>query len=154
MHKNNQNPHETLFFFPSSSLNIQFLLQLRNFISNQNYFLTMDNPIEVNDDGVKLKPEIMEPEKFYHCIFKEKVILVFKDHQDFLNCFEIEEKELVDKISSSSDEDVNSILESYIKKEKLKKLLSFLSSGIFSINLAFSKFTPLENAKILSFEIP
>ena len=81
----------------------------------------MDNPIEVNDDGIKLKPEIMEPEKFYHCIFKEKVILVFKDHQDFLNCFEIEEKELVDKISSSSDEDVNSILESYIEKEKLKK---------------------------------
>ena len=81
----------------------------------------MDNPIEVNDDGVKLKPEIMEPEKLYHCVFKEKIILVFKDHQDFLNCFEIEEKELVDKISSSSDKDVNSMLESYIEKEKLKK---------------------------------
>ena len=81
----------------------------------------MDNPIEVNDDGVKLKPEIMEPEKLYHCVFKEKIILVFKDHQDFLYCFEIEEKELVDRISSSSDEDVNSILESYIEKEKLKK---------------------------------
>ena len=81
----------------------------------------MDNPIEVNDDGVKLKPEIMEPENLYHCVFKEKIILVFKDHQDFLNCFEIEEKELVDKISSSSDKDVNSILESYIEKEKLKK---------------------------------
>ena len=80
----------------------------------------MDYPIEVNDDGVKLKPEIMEPEKLYHCVFKEKIILVFKDHQDFLNCFEIEEKELVDKISSSSDEDVNSILESYIKKRSLK----------------------------------
>ena len=81
----------------------------------------MDNPIEVNDDGIKLKPEIMEPEKLYHCVFKEKIILVFKDHQDFLNCFEIEEKELVDRISSSSEEDVNSILESYIEKEKLKK---------------------------------
>ncbi len=81
----------------------------------------MDYPIEVNDDGVKLKPEIMKPEKLYHCVFKEKIILVFKDHQDFLNCFEIEEKELVDRISSSSDEDVNSILESYIEKEKLKK---------------------------------
>ena len=81
----------------------------------------MDNPIEVNDDGIKLKPEIMEAEKFYHCIFKEKIILVFKDHQDFLNCFEIEEKELVDKIRTSSVEDVSSILESYIEKEKLKK---------------------------------
>ena len=81
----------------------------------------MESPIEVNDDGVKVKPEIMENEKFYHCIFKDKVILVFKDHQEFLNCFEIEEKELVDKIKSSNEEDIHSILESYIEKEKLKK---------------------------------
>ena len=81
----------------------------------------MDSPIEANDDGVKLKPEIMENEKIYYCIFKEKVILVFKDHQDFLNCFEIEEKEIVDKVKSSKDENINSILESYIEKEKLKK---------------------------------
>ena len=55
----------------------------------------MDSAIEVNDEGVKINPEIMENEKFYHCIFNDKVILVFKDHQEFLNCFEIEEKEIV-----------------------------------------------------------
>ena len=81
----------------------------------------MDSPIEANDDGVKIKPEIMENEKIYHCIFKEKIILVFKDHQDFLNCFEIEEKEIVEKVKSSKDDDINPILESYIEKEKLKK---------------------------------
>ena len=80
----------------------------------------MDSAIEVNDEGVKINPEIMENEKFYHCIFKDKVILVFKDHQEFLNCFEIEEKEIVEKIKSSNDVNVNSILESYIEKEKLK----------------------------------
>ncbi len=103
------------------SFKIQFLLQLRNFISELYYSCIMDSPIEVNDDGVKLKPEIMEPEKFYHCIFKEKVILVFKDHQEFLNCFEIEESDIVEKIKSSKDEDIHSVLESYIEKEKLKK---------------------------------
>ncbi len=81
----------------------------------------MDSAIEVNDEGVKINPEIMENEKFYHCIFKDKVILVFKDHQEFLNCFEIEEKEIVEQIKSSNDVNVNSILESYIEKEKLKK---------------------------------
>ena len=100
----------------------QFLLQLRNFISELYFSCIMESPIEVNDDGVKLKPEIMEPEKFYHCIFKEKVILVFKDHQEFLNCFEIEESDIVEKIKSSKDEDIHSVLESYIEKEKLKKL--------------------------------
>ena len=103
------------------SFKIQFLLQLRNFISELYYSCIMESPIEVNDDGVKLKPEIVEPEKFYNCIFKEKVILVFKDHQEFLNCFEIEESDIVEKIKSSKDGDIHSVLESYIEKEKLKK---------------------------------
>ena len=80
----------------------------------------MDSAIEVNDDGVKVNPEIMENEKFYHCIFKDKVILVFKDHQEFLNCFEIEEKEIVDKIKSSKDDDVHSILNLTLKNRSLK----------------------------------
>ena len=100
---------------------IQFLLQLRNVISESELSTLMDSAIEVNDDGVKVNPEIMENEKFYHCVFNDKVILVFKDHQEFLNCFEIEEKEIVEKIKSSKDDDVHSILESYIEKQKLKK---------------------------------
>jgi len=100
---------------------IQFLLQLRNVISESELSTLMDSAIEVNDDGVKVNPEIMENEKFYHCIFNDKVILVFKDHQEFLNCFEIEEKEIVEQIKSSKAEDIHSILESYIQKEKLKK---------------------------------
>ena len=81
----------------------------------------MKDEITVNDDGVKLKPEIMEKEKLYHCIFKDKIILAFKDHQDFLNCFEIEESEIVDKIKLSDDEDIEMILEDYIEKKNLKK---------------------------------
>ncbi len=81
----------------------------------------MSEPITANNDGVKLKPEIMEKEKLYHCIFNDKIILAFKDHQDFLNCFEIEEVEIVNKIKSADGKDVGSILEDYIEKENLKK---------------------------------
>ena len=81
----------------------------------------MSDEISVNDDGVKFKPEIMEKEKLYHCMFNDKIILAFKDHQDFLNCFEIEESEIVDKIKSSDKGDIEMILEDYIEKENLKK---------------------------------
>ena len=81
----------------------------------------MTDAISVNDDGVKLKPEIMEKEKLYHCVFNNKIILAFKDHQDFLNCFEIEESEIVNRIKSADDKDVSLILEEYIEKENLKK---------------------------------
>lgn len=78
------------------------------------------DPISVSDNGVNLKPELMEKEKLYHCIFKNKIILVFKDSQDFLNCYEIEEESLVNKVKNSKNEDVAKIFEEYIEQQNLK----------------------------------
>ena len=80
----------------------------------------MTEPLVANNDGVNVKPELMEKEKLYHCIFNEKVILAYKDHQDFLNCYEIEEIDLVQKIKSNVDQNIDSILEDYMEKTNLK----------------------------------
>ena len=81
----------------------------------------MDYPITVNEDGIKIKPEKMENEKLYHCIFKKKVLLVFKDSQDFLNCYEIEEEELVNEIKNcKNSEEIEKIFENYIGQEDIK----------------------------------
>jgi len=56
----------------------------------------MDYPLSTGKDGIKIKPEKMESEKLYHCVYNDKVFLVYKDEQHFLNCYEIEEKELVE----------------------------------------------------------
>ncbi|MFQ5572839.1 MAG: hypothetical protein ACE5EJ_01165 [Nitrosopumilaceae archaeon] len=81
----------------------------------------MTNPITAGDDGIKIKPELMEKEKLYHCIFQDKVLLVYKDSQDVLNCYEIEEKELVEKVKQNSGNDsLEKIFEEYIERENLK----------------------------------
>ncbi|MCV0391906.1 MAG: hypothetical protein K5790_01285 [Nitrosopumilus sp.] len=81
----------------------------------------MDYPVSVDDKGINLKPEKMEKEKLYHCIFKEKAILIFKDSQDVLNCYEIEEKELVDKIRICNNEvDLEKLFDDYLKSQNLK----------------------------------
>jgi hypothetical protein len=49
----------------------------------------MEYPVSADENGVNLKPEKMEKEKLYHCIFKNKAMLIFKDSQDVLNCYEI-----------------------------------------------------------------
>ncbi len=80
----------------------------------------MDAPVTSEKDGIKVKPELMEKEKLYHCIFRDKVIIVFKDSQDVLQCYEIEEKELVDKVKTcQNNDDIEKIFEEYIKKENL-----------------------------------
>ena len=81
----------------------------------------MDSPLSVGDNGINIKPEKMEKEKLYHCIFKNKIILVFKDTQDVLNCYEIEEESLVNKVrNSKSDDEVLKIFEDYIEQQDLK----------------------------------
>ena len=80
----------------------------------------MDNPVSADENGINLKPEKMEKEKLYHCIFKNKVMLVFKDSQDVLNCYEIEQEDLVEKIKKSSDDDLEKLLEDYLSEQNLK----------------------------------
>ncbi len=81
----------------------------------------MDYPITANDDGIKIKPEQMENEKLYHCVFKKKILLVYKDSQDFLNCYEIEEEELVNQIKNcENNEEIEEIFENYVHREDIK----------------------------------
>jgi hypothetical protein len=49
-------------------------------------------PITSDEGGIKIIPELMEQEKMYYCLHNGKILLVFKDSQEFLNCYEIEEK--------------------------------------------------------------
>jgi hypothetical protein len=81
----------------------------------------VDYPIIANDDGVNIKPENMEKERLYHCVFKNKVLLVFKDSQEFLNCYEIEEEDLVNQIkNSTSDDEIEKIFGTYVQREDIK----------------------------------
>ena len=83
--------------------------------------MTTDYPLSTSNDGINIKPEKMEKEKLYHCVFKNKILLVFKDSQDVLNCYEVEEQDLVNKIKNSKNKDeVEKIFEDYVKKENLK----------------------------------
>jgi hypothetical protein len=78
-------------------------------------------PVSPGDDGIKIQPEKMEREKLYHCVFQDKVLLFYKDVQDVLNCYEIEEKDLVQKIKAiSSKEEVEKFLEEYVEQKDIK----------------------------------
>ena len=82
---------------------------------------TMTSPVTAGEDGIKIKPELMEKEKLYHCFFQKKIMIVFKDEQELLNCYEIEEEDIIEKIRSNSNQvDIEKIFEDYIKEKNLK----------------------------------
>jgi hypothetical protein len=81
----------------------------------------VDYPVSADENGVNLKPEKMEKEKLYHCIFKNKAFLVFKDSQDMLNCYEIEQEDLVEKIRTcDNDDELEKLFEDYMGGKNLK----------------------------------
>ena len=81
----------------------------------------MSYPLTAEKDGIKIKPEIMKSETLYHCLFENKVMLVYKDHNEILNCYEIEDEEIVSKVKGSKNGDIEKILDEYIQKKKLKR---------------------------------
>ena len=80
----------------------------------------MPYPLSSGKDGIKIQPDKMEPEILYHCIHQNKIMLVYKDHNEILNCYEIEDEQIVSKVKLSKEEDIEEILEEYISKENLK----------------------------------
>jgi hypothetical protein len=76
-------------------------------------------PVSPKDNGIMIQPEKMVKEKLYHCCFKDKILLFYKDVQNVLNCYEIEEEDLVKKIKTASDDDIEKILEDYIEQKDL-----------------------------------
>jgi hypothetical protein len=78
-------------------------------------------PVSAEKDGIKIKPELMDAEKLYHCLFNDKIVLLYKDQNEILNCYEIEDEQIVSKVKSSKENDIEEILEEYIEKENLKK---------------------------------
>ena len=81
----------------------------------------MSYPLSSGKDGIKIQPDKMESEILYHCIYQNKIMLVYKDHNEILNCYEIDEDEIVSKVKASNKGDIEKILEEYIEKENLKK---------------------------------
>ena len=72
----------------------------------------MEYPVIVESDGIKLKPEIMNIDQLYHCIFDDKVFLFYKDEQELLHCYEVEDPTAVKEISSNPS-DIENILRKY-----------------------------------------
>tara|TARA_B100000929_G_scaffold167693_1_gene132839 strand:- start:160 stop:426 length:267 start_codon:yes stop_codon:yes gene_type:complete len=81
----------------------------------------MSYPLSSGKDGIKIQPDKMEPEMLYYCIYQNKIMLVYKDHNEILNCYEIDDNEIVSRVKTSDKDDIEKILEEHIEKENLRK---------------------------------
>ncbi len=76
----------------------------------------MEYPVTVQSDGIKLKPEKMIVNQLYHCLFEDKVFLFYKDEEELLHCYEVENADAVREISANPS-DIETILKKYSQNE-------------------------------------
>jgi hypothetical protein len=79
--------------------NGRFLFLLSDkFLFSCSLFLKLENPVIIEGEGIKLKPERMTIGQLYHCIYEGKVFLFFKDEEELLHCYEVQDQVAVKEI--------------------------------------------------------
>ena len=74
--------------------------------------------VKSSKDGIIIKSEEMEKDKIYTCIHDGKVFLFFKNELGLLNCYEVQDEAIAEKIKATPDSDsVKKILEELIKSD-------------------------------------
>ncbi|HYZ65957.1 MAG TPA: hypothetical protein VE574_04450, partial [Nitrososphaeraceae archaeon] len=51
--------------------------------------IALEDPVQSESEGIKLRPEKMEADRIYHCVFEDKIFLFYKDEQELLHCYEV-----------------------------------------------------------------
>ena len=63
-----------------------------------------ESPILIDEDNkIKIKPELMITENLYPILFENSLFLFFKDENELINCYEVTEKELVEKAQKNPE---------------------------------------------------
>lgn len=73
--------------------------------------IVLEDPVQSESEGIKLRPEKMEADRIYHCVFEDKIFLFYKDEEELLHCYEVEDASARKEIAESPDR-----LESILKK--------------------------------------
>ena len=79
----------------------------------------LDYPVTVQPDGIKLQPEKMAIDRLYHCVFEEKVFLFYKDEDELLHCYEVQDPTATKEISENP-EDIEKILKKYTQSNQVR----------------------------------
>lgn len=63
----------------------------------------MGYPVIVEKDGIKIQPENMIVDKMYYCIHNNKVYIFYKDEENLMHCYEVDDPLVVQEIINNPD---------------------------------------------------
>ena len=74
-------------------------------------------PVESRKEGIIIRNELIEKDKIYTCIHEGRVFLFFKNELGLLNCYEVQDEDVANKIKANPDsESVKKILQELLEE--------------------------------------
>jgi hypothetical protein len=58
----------------------------------------LEYPVRAEEEGIKLRPELMQVDVIYHCIYDNAVYIFFKDQEELMHCYQVEDPDAVSAI--------------------------------------------------------
>jgi hypothetical protein len=77
---------------------------------------SLEYPVKAEEGGIKLRPELMQADVVYHCIYHNAVYIFFKDHEELMHCYQVEDPDAVSDIIKDP-----SNLENILRKYSVEK---------------------------------
>ncbi|MDR4491154.1 MAG: hypothetical protein R2685_09680 [Candidatus Nitrosocosmicus sp.] len=69
-----------------------------------------DSPVLIDEENkIKLKPELMIVEKIYPILIDNSIFLFYKDENEMINCYEVVDKEIVQKAQKNPEKIIDII---------------------------------------------
>lgn len=72
----------------------------------------MEYPIQAQEKGIKINPELMVIDKLYYCIYDNSVFIFYKDQEEIMHCYQVENSSAASEIMDDPD-NLEQILRKY-----------------------------------------
>ena len=77
----------------------------------------LEYPLLAEKEGIKIRPELMEVDRLYHCVFENAVFIFYKDQEEIMHCYQVDNSDAIKEIMADPT-NVEAILMKYSYEKK------------------------------------
>ena len=55
----------------------------------------MEYPLLAEKESIKIRPELMEVDRLYHCVFENAVFIFYKDQDEIIHCYQVDNSDAI-----------------------------------------------------------
>ena len=80
----------------------------------------LEYPLLAEKEGIKIRPELMEVDRLYHCVFENAVFIFYKDQEEIMHCYQVDNSDAIKEIVARSYKSRGHTHEIFVRKKVIQ----------------------------------